>query len=770
MLPLLIFIILTATALATASALWRSAEDRDRARFEAESQVAAAAISERMERQITLLRGAAGLFAANETVTARGFGIFVDRLGLGSRGSGMLGIGYSPRLLGPAERDALVASTRETAASGFTIRPDGDRPLYQPELFLAPLDRRNRNALGFDMWTEASRRAAMARARDSGEAAATGLTRLVPQADGSSQTGFLIYLPVYRGGRVPVTVAGRDRALQGFVYSPLRAPDLFASVFPPDDLRGIEIAIFEGAVGAQNHLFSTGPLQRSTARFYREDMLSVHGRSWVVATAARPGFSEGGQRRQALWTGGLGTLTALLLALAAWAQARATLAAERARADLRRLNETLEARVEERTSEVITAYAGLRHEVERRQGAEEQVRQMQKMEAVGQLTGGIAHDFNNMLAIVIGSLDLAKRRADDPARVSKMIDNAMDGATRAASLTQRLLAFSRRQPLAPEAVDVNRLVGGMSELVRRTIGEPIRLQTTLAEGAWGALVDVGQLENAILNLAVNARDAMPGGGALTIETENRALDQAYADANPAVTPGDYVMIAVTDTGTGMPAEVVAKAFEPFFTTKEVGKGTGLGLSQVLGFIQQSGGHVEIDSRIGNGTTVRIYLPRHRTAEDLAVDSGKHQAGPGLAGGTPEELILVVEDEDQVRMMSVAALRELGYKVIHAADGAEALRQLDRHPDVRLLFTDVVMPGMNGRELADAALARAPGLKLLFTTGYTRDAVVRDGIIDEGVALMSKPFTFQQLATKVRGVLDAGGAPANGKEFGDGDRG
>jgi len=767
-LPALIFVIITLSALGGAFALWRSGEERDRARFEAESRVAGVAIAERMERQITLLRGAAGLFAAASEVTAPGFEAYVERLDLGSRYSGVLGLGYAPRVLGPAERDALVARTQATAASGYAVRPDGDRPLYHPVLLLAPLDRRNRNAVGFDMWADPVRRAAMARARDLGVPAITGRVSLEQDTAIAGQSGFLIFLPVYGGGRVPVTVAGRRQLLQGFVYSPLRARDLFGNVFPPDDLRGVEIAVYEGSASRADLLYATGPLARGVARFYQEDTLSILGRRWVVATASRPGFSEGSQRRQALWTGALGTLTGLLLALAAWSQARAQMAAERARAELRRLNETLEARVAERTSEVTTAYAGLRHEVERRQGAEEQVRQMQKMEAVGQLTGGIAHDFNNMLAVVIGSLDLAKRKAGDPARVARLIDNALDGAARAASLTQRLLAFSRRQPLAPEAINVNRLVGGMSELVRRTIGETIRLETILADGAWGALVDVGQLENAILNLAVNARDAMPDGGRLTIETANRPLDQRYTDANPTVNPGDYVMIAVSDTGTGMPPDVVARAFEPFFTTKDVGKGTGLGLSQVFGFIQQSGGHVEIDSEAGRGTSVRIYLPRHRTPDDRREETTIDPVRACLPGGSAAELILVVEDEQQVRLMSVAALRELGYTVIHAAGGADALRQLEANPGVRLLFTDVVMPEMNGRELADAALARAPGLRLLFTTGYTRDAVVKDGVIDDGVTLMSKPFTFEQLATKVRTVLDAASAPDATEERGDGD--
>ncbi len=408
---------------------------------------------------------------------------------------------------------------------------------------------------------------------------------------------------------------------------------------------------------------------------------------------------------------------------------------------LRSLNDELEARVAARTREI--------------EKAEAQIRQMQKMESIGQLTGGIAHDFNNMLAIVIGSLDIARRRlVDDPEKAMSFIDNARDGATRAASLTSRMLAFARQQPLAPESLDANKLVANMSELLRRTIGEQIKIETVLGGGLWRTMADPGEVENALLNLCVNARDAMPDGGKLTIETANSHLDDAYAAANFDVAPGQYVSICVSDTGSGMPPEVIEKAFDPFFTTKSVGKGTGLGLSQVYGFIKQSGGHVKIYSEIGHGTTVKIYLPRW-----FGADRGRG-AAPAFeesgAVGAPDEIILVVEDEAGVRTLSVDALRELGYTVIHADSGAEALRMIDSHPKIDLLFTDIIMPEMNGRQLADRAVARRPDLKVLYTTGYTRNAVVHNGVLDPGVAFLPKPFTLEQLAIKVRQVLDAGG--------------
>ena len=385
------------------------------------------------------------------------------------------------------------------------------------------------------------------------------------------------------------------------------------------------------------------------------------------------------------------------------------------------------------------------------QHAEDALRQAQKMEAVGQLTGGIAHDFNNMLAVIMGSLDLLGRRlGDEDPRARRYLDAASEGAKRAASLTQRLLAFSRQQPLRPEAVNVNRLVAGMSDLLRHSLGADIRLETVLAGGLWSVHADPNQLENVILNLGVNARDAMPKGGRLTIETQNAHLDARYVASQPGLPEGQYVLIAVSDTGEGMTAETMAKAFDPFFTTKETGKGTGLGLSQVYGFVKQSGGHVQIYSEVGQGSTVKIYLPRVSAAE-AAVESEADIYG--LATGETQEVILVVDDEPAVRQFSVDALTELGYRVLEADGYANALRVLDSHPNIALLFTDIVMPDANGRALAEEARSRRNDLKVLYTTGYTRNAVVHNGVLDPGVELIGKPYTIEQLAAKVREVLD-----------------
>jgi PAS domain S-box-containing protein len=410
--------------------------------------------------------------------------------------------------------------------------------------------------------------------------------------------------------------------------------------------------------------------------------------------------------------------------------------AETASAELRALNASLEARVE--------------HEVAERLKSEDAQRQMQKMEAIGQLAGGIAHDFNNMLAVVIGALNLIERRLRKGEGADDLIAAAKDGATRAAALTHRLLAYARQLPLEPKVLNLNRVVSDISDLLQRTLGEEARLETVLADGLWPVRTDASQLENMIVNLAVNARDAMPDGGRITIETANCHLDDAYAREHVEVAAGQYVMVAVSDTGVGMSADTIARAFEPFFTTKEIGKGTGLGLSQTFGYVKQSGGHIKIYSELGEGTTIKVYLPRHYGEGDVAKIMPARMGAPR---GAASETVLIVEDDNRLREIARAMLQELGYLVVDAASAAEALEVLKSDANVSLLLTDIVMPEKNGRVLADEARALRPGLKVLFTTGYTRNAVVHNGMLDAGVSLLSKPFTLDQLAHKVREVLD-----------------
>ena len=392
-------------------------------------------------------------------------------------------------------------------------------------------------------------------------------------------------------------------------------------------------------------------------------------------------------------------------------------------------------------------------EINRRAAAEEALRQSQKLDAIGHLTGGVAHDFNNLLTIIIGNLEAAQRQLEswtDGAQIklSRRLENAMHGAQRAATLTKRLLAFSRQQPLSPALLDVNRVLNGLSDFLRRALGEDVSLKI-VGGGVWPVEADAAELDAAILNLAVNARDAMPEGGKLTIEASNSYLDDSYCRQNADVQPGQYVQIAVTDTGSGMPKDVIERAFEPFFTTKESGQGTGLGLSQVYGFVKQSGGHVKIYSEAGEGTTIKIYLPRFfgraSAAEEKAAAPRRGRSG---------ESVLVVEDDSDVRDYVVETLASLGYKVFEAGEAESALRLLDENPSVHLLLTDVVMPGMNGRKLAEEARLRRPDLKILYMTGYSRNAIMHQGRLDIGVDLLQKPISSEQLASAVRRMLDA----------------
>ena len=383
--------------------------------------------------------------------------------------------------------------------------------------------------------------------------------------------------------------------------------------------------------------------------------------------------------------------------------------------------------------------------------AEAKLRQALKMEAVGQLTGGIAHDFNNLLQGITGSLDMiqrriAKGRLDD---LDRFVGAATTSAARASALTHRLLAFSRRQPLDPRTVAINPLVSSMEDMLARTLGEGIELVLALDDGLWGALCDQNQLESAVLNLAINARDAMPDGGRLTIETTNAVLDAAYAARTADVRPGDYVCISVSDTGEGMTPDVVARAFEPFFTTKPIGQGTGLGLSMIYGFARQSEGHAQIYSELGMGTTVRLYLPRH------SGDAGATEAGGGPsqdASAREGETVLVVEDEAVVRGLVVEVLSDLGYRVLEATDGQEGLAVLTSDARIDLLVTDIGLPGVNGRQLADAGRLHRPGLKVLFMTGYAETAAIASGFLAPGMALITKPFALEMLATRVREIL------------------
>jgi len=383
--------------------------------------------------------------------------------------------------------------------------------------------------------------------------------------------------------------------------------------------------------------------------------------------------------------------------------------------------------------------------------AREALFQSQKMEAVGQLTGGVAHDFNNLLQTISGSLEVVEQRLTagriDVAQHIAMARTAVDRAT---ALTQRLLAFARRQPLKPEYTNLNTLVPGMRDLIQKSVGEAVQVELRLAEELWPIWADANQIENALLNLAINARDAMPSGGRLQLETSNTHLDRAYVESEPGLQPGDYVMLAVTDTGTGMPPDVLARAFEPFFTTKPVGQGTGLGLSQLYGFARQSGGHVRIESEVGRGTLVRMYLPRHCGAEE-ATPEMPPEPSPQVQ---MKRSVLVVEDEALVRMLLVEALEDQGYTVLEADNGNTALDIVTSPERIDLLATDVGLPGFNGRQLAEMARSLRPGLKVLFLTGYAYDATLDKEVLSPNTQLLGKPVAMEVFCAKVHGMLQS----------------
>ena len=414
-------------------------------------------------------------------------------------------------------------------------------------------------------------------------------------------------------------------------------------------------------------------------------------------------------------------------------QSKAELVAAKAEIETYALE--LERRVEERTKQLVEQ--------------QQQLAQSQKMEAVGQLTGGIAHDFNNLLTVITGAAEILSDDVTDQPELATTLSMINEAAQRGAELTQRLLAFARKQPLQPRATDTNELVSTAIKLLRPTLGENIEIESMFEEHAWPALVDPGQLTTAIVNLAVNARDAMPNGGKLTLETGNVRLDEAYAAANREVSPGAYVMIAVSDNGTGIPAAIIDKVFDPFFTTKEVGKGTGLGLSMVYGLVKQSGGHIKIYCEDGLGTCIKLYLP---SAAGRNVEFVGTTTAVPIQRGT--ETILVVEDDPLVRSYAIAQLRALGYRTIPAANADEALAFIDQGTRCDLLFTDVIMPGSrNGRELAGELMRRRPELKVVYTSGYSQSAIVHHGRLDPGVLLLTKPYRRSELAQIVRAALN-----------------
>ncbi len=525
-------------------------------------------------------------------------------------------------------------------------------------------------------------------------------------------------------------VSHTARAMQIFGYAdPTQAwnYDIFLTRVLPEDRERVD-AIFRTAV-------NTGAEWSFECRIYRVDDGAL---CWIEAKG-----KFGGGRMGQPPTHGIGIL----------ADITARKAAEE---DLRHTNEVLEARVVDRTHDLTEANALLRAAAKENERVEDALRQSHKMEAVGQLTGGLAHDFNNMLAAISGSLEMIRMRAAQgrTADLDRYVETALASTNRATALTHRLLAFSRRQTLDPKTADLNTLIAGMTDLYRRTVGPSIQIETELADGLWPTLCDPNQLDNALLNLVINARDAMPDGGHLLIRTANADLNGVRAtpgDGFPdPVSGGEYVTVTVDDTGTGMVPEVLGRAFDPFFTTKPLGQGTGLGLSMTHGFVQQSGGQVYLRSAPGQGTTVSIYLPRYLGAMDEAAQAATMAGTPARSSGS---VVLLVEDEAPLRMIIVDVLSDLGFTVLEAGDGRSGLRIVESGVRIDLMVTDVGLPGgMNGRQLADVAQQRRPDLKVLFITGYAEGAMVGKSLLDRGMQVMTKPFAVEAFAARVQGMV------------------
>lgn len=737
---------LSATFSAT-TLLWKSAETRNRLIFLHATDIELRTIKDQFSTYTALLRGAAGLFAAQkDKVSLIEFRAYVQRIDFQRVYPGILGIGFT-RTLPALEQDKLAGEVRALGVPNFHVHPTTDNTLISPVIFAEPPNPRNQAAIGYDVMSDPLRREMVERARDTGRSAASARIELVQEIDKAKQAGFLVAMPVYTGGLVPTTVDERRRLFLGFIFGAFRADDLFRAIVAAEVEEDATFTVYDG-VPSEATLLHRSALRAepmAMARYTREATLEVSGRSWTVEFAGQASSNRISAPAEGWFVGGVGLIATAVLSLA-------TLRQRRTQAEVNDLNASLEMRIDERTRDLQLVNEQLRRAGEDQAKMEEQLRQSQKMEAVGQLTGGIAHDFNNLLTGISGSLELMQNRISQGryADVDRYIAAAQGASKRAAALTHRLLAFSRRQTLDPKPTDVNRLVAGMEDLIRRTVGPTIHIEFVGAGGLWTILVDPHQLENALLNLCINARDAMPEGGRITIETANKWLDDRGARERD-LPPGQYLSLCVTDTGTGMTPEVIARVFEPFFTTKPIGQGTGLGLSMIHGFVRQSGGQVRIYSEVGQGTTMCLYMPRHYgEAEEANVATGLSETVRAKQGMT----VLVVDDDPTVRMLVTEVLQELGYTTIEAADGPLGLKVLQSDVRLNLLITDVGLPGgLNGRQVAEAGRIVRPELKVLFITGYAENAVLNNGHLEPGMIILTKPFTVEALGARIREIIE-----------------
>jgi PAS domain S-box-containing protein len=863
--PVLLAILIFALSLLATFVLWNSAQTSARQKLRDDFDFRVREIADRIQQRMAayeeVLRGTKGFLLGSSHVDHDAFHFYVEALRLEQHFPGIQAVAYS-KIVPKQELEAHVEAVRSQGFPDYAISPAGERDLYTSIILIEPFDTMNRRAFGYDMFSEPVRRAAMAKARDSGEAALSGKVTLVQEGSTDVQAGFLMYLPMYRRGAPADTLERRQANILGWVYAPFRMND-FMSGLGGERSSELAFAVYDGTVESpQTCLFGCDDAAAHRPLLATATPLEIAGHRWMLDVRSTPAFEARGNSGKPTLIAIAGIGAALLLAALVWVLAsgrrRALALAIDMTHELRESHQQIE--TEQRRMRVILenshdafialdreglvtdwnaeaertfgwraaeavgkdvadliippdqreahregfrrftasgkglligrrvemtalyrdgtlfpielAIAGIRDEdgyvanafirdltehkaTERREAQRQQaldqaraaLQHTQKLEAVGKLTGGVAHDFNNVLQIIAGNIQLLLHIGDQKEQREKRLNSVLEAVERGSKLSAQLLAFARRQPLQPKVANIRRLLGNMDDLLRRALGESIEIETIVGGGLWNTLIDPHQLENVILNLAINARDAMEGDGKLTIEIGNAMLDDEYVLSQPDIPAGQYVVLAVSDTGSGMPPEVLEHAFEPFFTTKPAGEGTGLGLSMAYGFVRQSGGHIRIYSEVGHGTTVRIYLPRAFEPEEefTPVDDGP------VTGGN--ETILVVEDDPAVQSAVVATLEELGYRVLHADDGESALAVIQRGEKIDLLFTDVVMPGaVRSPELAKRAKQILPDLAVLFTSGYTQNAIVHGGRLDPGVQLLSKPYRREQLARKIRQVL------------------
>jgi signal transduction histidine kinase/CheY-like chemotaxis protein len=720
------YLALGVSLLVTFAATWYVADNlraEEQAGFQRLLQRTRDAIDRRLELYIAYLRATRSLFLADGLVTRQDFHLFVDPAELQRTYRGIHGVGVSRRILGK-NLDQFVEAMRKEIP-GYRLWPAGQRDEYEPVIYLEPTEDSTKVAMGYDMLSEPARRSAMERARDTGVPSSTGKIVLVYD---KNQAGFIIYVARYRRGMPTATAEERRAALEGFVYASFRANELLQAILANEKRPGVRYAVFDGANPKPDALLyrsdSDSP-DVEAGGFQGKTSFEVAGSTCTLSMSAGPGFeAPPGPNRVAIFL-----LTGLVMSGALFAVTRsevnARVAAERAAKDQQRA-------------------------AEQQRVLEGQLSESQKMEGIGRLAGGVAHDFNNLLTAILGYADLLESQLEDESLKADVREIRLAG-DRATALTRQLLAFSRRQVLQPRTLDLNSVVSNIEKMLERLIGEDIKLVARLEPALGNVKADPGQLEQVITNLAVNARDAMPKGGTITFETANVALDPDFVAGHRGAHTGPHVVLKIADTGTGMSEEVRGHAFEPFFTTKARGKGTGLGLATAYGIVKQSGGYITVDSEPGRGTTFRIYLPLVTSR----VEASEVGVRPAETSPRGSETILLVEDESSVRGMCRTILRALGYTVLEAVSGDEALEVARSYTGViHLVVTDVIMPGMSGSVLWDRLRELRRDSKVLFMSGYTDDAIASHGVLDPGIAFLQKPFTPQGLAEKVRDVLDA----------------